>query len=297
MKDKLFTVLTALGIQPQIIDQLKTGWDDPAAVLDEAAILQQVRTAQKALLENDHDFLEGIRGQERAKQRDIFERRMKQKFGLTADEMKDKKTEEIVDLAYQKASSTAGSDVQKLQDELIAARNQIKKLEEEEIPAIKSQVEAERKRDRIEQKLAATIAGMASATTGARLRVKPEAALAVAREYLNAGYDLDLDAATGELVVLVKGQQVKPTNKDKTKTLTLGDMLTEKFTELDFMQQSNGGQQGSNGGAGNGGTGGGNVGGAVVVVDDVKQKVNAQGADAARKHLEAMKAAKNTVQK
>lgn len=248
MKDHIFKMLALLGVGEARIEELKAKYEDAAFTPDIDAIVAEARAEQRSVLENDADFTESIRTAERAKERDQFDRRMKQKFGLKPEQLKDAKgerlkTDAIIDLAYDSVMNGASADVQKLQADLTEANNRIKEFEEKTIPELQAAGARAEKNINIKQKLREMMADKKNFGT---LRVKEEAALAQLEFMLATAYDADLDSE-GNLVFFEKGKQVKPTNKDKTKVLAPLDIVKAKFDDLDFFEKSNAGATGNTG--------------------------------------------------
>lgn len=64
--------------------------------------------------------------------------------GLTAEEIKDKKFDDIVDLAFKKIGASTDKSTEEVQLELRKVSDELKKVREEEIPSIQKQVDVEK---------------------------------------------------------------------------------------------------------------------------------------------------------
>lgn len=236
MKDALIAMLIALGVAKPTAEAEAAKLEvDPKATVDLPKIRGEITTGVKEILKNDATFVSEFETAAEGKIKATVERKLKQKFGLVADDVKDKKFDEIVDICYDKSTSSATGDVKTLQEDKIKLAAEIKELKEVTIPALEQKGDQKAKEYRIQSKLEGMVDTL---DKEGKLRVKKNAALALANSIVPAGYDLDEDEA-GNIVLFQKGKKLKAVNKDGTKVLELGDLLTDTFRENDFLKQSN----------------------------------------------------------
>ena len=96
-------------------------------------------TAQLTLAKNNPDLIKGIRDEIRGTELSKIEHRIKKTFDLSAEEMKDKKFEEILDVAKLKVSTAAGSTSEELQDQILQLNNKVKDYEDIQLPAARNE--------------------------------------------------------------------------------------------------------------------------------------------------------------
>lgn len=233
MKDSIFSLLLLLGIGQAKVDELKAKYDDAAFKPDISALVDEARGHQKTLLENDKEFVDAIRGKEKGRQRDIFEAQMKKKFGLTPEEMKDKSTEEIVALAHTKATTTGNKTLDDITLELTNVKAENKRLLEEEIPKVRSEVDGHKQMFELNQSITKKFSAY-----GEKLRVPAEAAQTATLSALSGKYDMSLNEK-GEIEFRDKGTKMLAKSKDGTKILTADDVFEGQMKEFQFLKESN----------------------------------------------------------
>lgn len=267
-------LLKDLGIKgdlsKQIIEEAKK--DD--STFDLTPAVASATEHVRMLLENDSEFVDKFKTAEKGKQLDIFTRDLKKTFGLTSEEIKDKKIDEILDLVKTKTTTNSNKDVQKLQEELITLNNKVKEYEEEIIPNVKKEVEVTRKNIFIENALNKKI-------TARELRVAYDAAYPSLMANLNSQFDLDIDDKQN-IHLLQKGSNLKALKQDKSGELTIDEFIDTKFKEWKFIKESN-----ADDGAG-AGTGAGKQ----RVVVDTGNGEEKKGLAGANKAVEALENAK-----
>lgn len=231
MKEKLLKLLLAIGISKANAELMIADDTDPTKV-DDGVILSEFKAHQLSLHENDPSIIKKIEGTQFAKVRDEVERKLRQSFGLTREEILDKTTDEIIKIAKAKASATTDKTVTELQQEILDKNNELKAIRETEIPAIKSQVENEKKQFKISDILTKKVSSH-------KLR-NP-------LEYVTASvgspdplYDIDLDDK-GDLVYYLKGTKLLPKNTDGTKFLNADDIIKGKLEVAKFLVESGAG--------------------------------------------------------
>lgn len=232
MKNQLLDLLKKLGMPESYIKIIQDRFDSAEAVAEfdvDKAVLEY-KTSQMEIFKNDGEYITKVQSDERAKQTDITLRKLKQTFGLSPEEVKDKTIEELFKIAKAKATLSADASVNDLQTELTEANIKIKKLEEEEIPMIKSSAEKEKQTFFINNKVRAKLKPEV-------LRVPFDAAFPLLDMRLKEKYDLTLDE-TGEVVVLDKGKTTRPKSADGTKLLVLDDIVESFIVENKFKKES-----------------------------------------------------------
>lgn len=279
MKEKLLKILKVAGIDNETASKL-VDFENPTDI-DENAIIASFKEHQFKLHENEPEIISKVTTQVVGRERDTFERKIRQIFDLSVDDLKDKKLEDIIKLAKAKANSGTDKTLEQLQNELLEKTNELKKLREEEIPAIRNEVEGHKKKFNIDNKITQLVSSY-------ELRNPLEDVLASVQNYLGSNYIVDVDDK-GELVVKVKETGLAVKNEDGTKFLTAQEIIKSKLEKASFLKQSNAeeGQQQVT---------------VVKVGEEIKGKNNSfdptklPGYEAAKKHLEETKAAtKNSI--
>lgn len=278
MKKKLIAILVAFGIEKAKAEKYLTEVDTDDPTFEVEKVIEDFKETQKDLLKNDKDFVGEIQKAEAAKRNDMWRSKIKKKTGLTAEEIKDKTDEEIIELAVSKLSTKGDATLDQLQKELLEANTKIKTLEEEVIPAAKNEAEVFKKNFMIELKQEKLLGALPK-----KLRVGNTAALATLKAKLGDAYKFEIDEK-GELTILTK-DGMKPKNQDGTKFLTAAELITNILDEEKLLENSAGGQAG----AGNGG-------GQVIIskdkdVDPEKVKAMFPHLAKAQANQEAVKAA------
>ena len=198
--------LMDLGIPKATAEKMTAGIPDtatetPQAEIDEA--FQTITTHQTELFTNGEDYKKAIKDAGDKKLGEAMtkaEKKIISISGLKADEIVGKKYDEIVELAWKKVSTSGDKGTAEVQAELIKVSEELKKVREEEIPAIKSQVEAE------------------------KLSFKTEAALTklVGTLKLRAGVDMD------DALILIRQKAEKAGYK-----VTVDDKMNVTFTDAE----------------------------------------------------------------
>lgn len=281
-KAELIALLIKIGVSKENAEKIAANTsDDSTEVFDIEALATDFKTNQIALLKNDPEIVESIQTKERAKQLDIFERKVKQTFGLTSEEIAGKKFEEIIALAKTKATVGTDKTTEELQLQIQNLTVENKRLMEEELPKVKGEVELHKKRFDIENKLSALIPSGED-----KIRLPFDTVKKLVKMDIEEAYDVDLNDK-GELLFKVKGTDLMAQNADKTKFLSGSDIINERLEHHKALVKSNAG----NGGAGDGGNGGAN--GKVIDTGGGETKRNLPGLDKAKAHAESLKTAPN----
>jgi hypothetical protein len=268
----LIALLLKIGISKENAEKISSATaEESTETIDAEALIQEWKSNQISLMKNEPSIVEDVRSAEMAKQRSIYEQKMKQIFGLTGEEIKDKKLEEIILIAKEKSVSKIDKTSAELQEQILQLTNENKRLIEEEIPKVKNEVSSYKKKFDIEQTLMKKIPSDAE-----KLRIPFETASKLAIGDLHDLYDVDIDEK-GSIVLLEKGKDLKAKSKDGTKFLSVDEVISERLEAHKAIVKSNGTP-----GAGTGN-------GQVVVVDTPKGVVNTTAMSKAEAHIAKMK--------
>lgn len=239
-KAEFIAFLIAIGIPKAKAEQMAGGVADdfaPAEVIDSAVLLEEWKAQQVALMKNDATIVEEIQKAERAKNLDQIERKIKQTFGLAPEEMKDKKFDEILVIAKSKVSTGDKTTVE-LQQHLLEAENEVKRLNEVEIPKIKSETESHKKNFDKANKLKSLIP-----SDPEKLRLPFETAERLIRLDIEEQYDTDINDK-GEWVIKQKGTDLLAKTQDGSKFITMDELVTSRLEHHKAIVKSNGAQEG-----------------------------------------------------
>jgi len=149
------------------------------------------------------------------------EKKVKKIAGLTEDETKDKKFDEIVDLAWKKAASNSNKSVEEVQAELRKVSDELKKVREVEIPEIESRVESEKTKFKLDNALTKTVGGL-KLRKGVDLE---DAMILVHQKAARKGYKVSIDDKNNIVFTDSEGNKVK--SADQKNFLTSNDILNE----------------------------------------------------------------------
>lgn len=232
-------LLKDLGVKPELAKQIIDEAKKDESTFDIAPAVAAVTEHQRMLLENDSEFVDKFKTAEKGKQLDIFTRDLKKTFGLSAEEIKDKKIDEIIELVKNKSVANSNKDIQKLQEDLIEATKRIKQYEDEIIPGVKSEVENTRKSIFIENAITQKLGGK-------KLRVAFEAAYPSVMTTLKEQFDIDIDDKKN-VHLLQKGSKLKALKADKSGELLVDEFIDSKLKEWKFVAESNADDAGGDG--------------------------------------------------
>ncbi len=240
--------LTKIGVSASTIETIS------AEELPEGADLDQLaggfRDNLKALAKNDPDLIKGIRDEIRGTELSKIEHKIKKTFDLSADDMKEKKFEEILDVALDKVRKEAGSTSEELQGRIQELSGKVKDYEENILPGVKA--EANQKIVSFRRDL--TLQGVLSKKN---LIVGNEVVLPALNAKLNE-FNIGFDEQ-GQIEVKTK-DGLKPLSSDGTKALTFEDIIDQQLDAMNVVKKSNGspGSDGAGGTKKPGEEGGGN---------------------------------------
>lgn len=276
-------ILKAMGLTDAQIKAMDG--DAPTAV--ETDITKAVADHQRTLLENDSAFLSPIRDKAKAEIHTSYEKALKKAgLNLTDDEIKTKSAEDKIKALAELASKGKDKTVDDLNAELMATKSELLKLKDEEIPAIKAGVDAEKKTLKLQHTISKEILRLTE--EGKNLRNPLDVVESALYKEFGEKYTLDLDDK-GSPVFKDKTTGVGIKTADGTKMLSHEDILKEAMTRGKFLAESNADDKDIDPATGK----------KRVVVPKpgkegeevaAKQNLNIQGLSAAEKHLADMKA-------
>lgn len=205
-------MLTDLGYPKAIAEKMSANipTDAPETPEDEiTTAVEAVVSHQRELYTNSDDYKATLKGINDAKLAEVskkFEKKIISLAQLTIDEVKDKKADEILELAWSKAAKMGDKTTEQVQAELIKKDAELKRLQEEEIPRIKADVELQINSFKSESALMKSLGGLKL-----RKGIAQDDALEMIKIKANkAGYKASL-SEKGELIY---------TNADGSKIMT-----------------------------------------------------------------------------
>jgi len=142
-------MLTDLGYPKAIAEKMSANIPTDATETPEDEIttaVEAVISHQRELYTNSDDYKTTLKGINDAKLGEVskkFEKKIIALAQLTSDEVVGKKADEILELAWAKAAKMGDKTTEQVQAELIKKDAELKRLQEEEIPRIKSEVETQ----------------------------------------------------------------------------------------------------------------------------------------------------------
>ena len=218
--------LKKIGVKDSLIEKLNA---DDANVED---LSKEFKSNFKNVVSNDPDFIQGIKDEIRGTELSKIEHKIKKTFGLTAEEIKDKKFDEIISFAKEKSDKVNSSTGEELQNQLINLKKENKRLLEEVIPAKETEANEKIKTFHRENKLRSVV--------GAKpLVVSPEVVFPAVQSFLSQNYNVDIDDK-GEIQIKTKNG-LNPLNSDGTKVLTFDEIIDGHLKSLNVIKQSNAG--------------------------------------------------------
>ncbi len=241
-KVDLIALLIGIGVSKTNAEKIAAGTSDdftPTEVIDQTALISELKTNQVALFKNDATIISEITGAEKAKNYDQFERKMKQVFNLTPEEIKDKKFDEIITIAKAKIGSGSDKTTEQLQAQLLDLENKVKDYEEVQIPKIKSEVSLQKKSFEIGEKFKSTIPQKNEKGEDS-LRMPFDTVHKLLRLDLEESYDVDLDEK-GAFVIKQKGSELLAKSADGTKFLSMDEFVNSRLEHHKALVKSNAG--------------------------------------------------------
>lgn len=235
MKQKLITILVACGIAKASAEKYLEKVDVPdEAEFDADKLLTDFKASQAELLKNDKDFIQSISEPVEKKINDMWVTKIKQATGLTAEEVKDKRYKEVVELAAEKLRKKGDSSTEQLQQVNIELENKLKEYEEKIIPEIKAEVENSKRSIKKETAFEKLFDGF-------ELGVSKKVAMAAVRAHFGNQFVDDINDKD-ELEIYLAGEgKLKPKSKDGTKLLGAKEFVEGILSEEKLLKVSGGG--------------------------------------------------------
>lgn len=221
--------LKKLGIKSAIIAKVIADEELPATTLD--TLVSEQREVFSTALRNDPEFLNPIKDEITGKERSIIEGKIKKTFGLTSEEVKDKKLDEIVTIALEKVKANSTGTAQEIQDKLLAAQNEIKRLTEVVLP--ETQAAAETKILNYEKGLA-----LRDHLANREFLVPQTTFMRELNDRLSGKYKIEVK--DGKVVTFTTPEGLKPLAADKSKEITFEEALEMELTDMKVLKQSQG---------------------------------------------------------
>jgi hypothetical protein len=224
---KIETFLKKIGVPGDAISKLTA--DDDTTPIEEIAT--SFKAVQRDVLKNDPEFIQPIKDEIRGSELSKIEHKLKKTFNLPSEEIKDKKFDEIISIAYDRASKATAQGAEEIQKKVIELSNENKRLLEEVIPAKENEAKNQIKTFKRESIISQAIAKR-------QLIVSADVVNPAVRSYLDNNFNVDVDD-NGQLVVKTKNN-LNPLNQDGTKIVTFDEILDGHLTQLGVVKQSNG---------------------------------------------------------
>jgi hypothetical protein len=221
--------LKKIGVPSEAIGKLNL--DDSELNIDDIAAEFQI--IQRDVLKNNPDFIGSIRDEIKGAELSKIEHKIKKTFGLTSEDIKDKKFDEIIGVAYDKTSKSIGAGAEELQTRLIELTNENKRLVDEIIPAKENEAKQAIKTFKRESFIQSAIAKRS-------LIISADVVKPAVQSYLDTNFNVDVDD-NGEIIVKTKNN-LNPLNNDGTKIVSFDEILDGHLSSLGVIKQSNGGQ-------------------------------------------------------
>ena len=200
--------------------------------VDIEPFVNSYKSSMQDVFSNDPSFIQPIKDEVRGTELSKMEHKIKKTFSLSNEEVKDKRFDEIINLAFEKMRSIPSEGAEEMQNKLIELTKENKRLLEEVIPAKENESQSAIKQFKKSNVLRSTLAKR-------DLIVKPEAILPAIESYLSSKYDYDV-LDSGEIEVKTKNG-LKPLNQDGTKSITFDELIDNHLSELQVVKQSNAG--------------------------------------------------------
>lgn len=224
---KINEFLKKIGVKTDVIDQLGS---DEELNLDE--VVTSFKGSIREVIQNDPEFIQPIKDEIRGTELSKMEHKIKKQFGLSSEEVKDKKFDEIIATAYEKAKSTSSAGNEEIQQKMMELSRENKRLMEEVLPAKEAETQSFIKQYKKEAAMKSMLANKKD------LLVKPEIAYLTLQDYLNKNYEVDIDDSNKFVLKTKNG--LNPLNDDATKILSFDEIVDKKLMEDGLIVQSNG---------------------------------------------------------
>jgi len=234
--DEIFkSILKSLGASEETITKIETALKETDEAKKKAfnskEIVDGLIAHQKRLLENDSDFISKFQSAEKGKFMEQLDRRLKQSFGITNEDLKDKTIEDKITFAKSSFEKNYSASATELQNENIKLKNELKNIQEIEIPKIKGETESFKKSLKIDSAITKIVGEN-------KLRVSADAIIPALKSVLENMYHVDMNE-TGDLQILTKIDKLGIKNPDGTALLSAKDIIVSKLKEFKAIEESN----------------------------------------------------------
>lgn len=225
--------LNMIGVEAETIEAILAEEKGENFSLEELS--KKFIEKQKSLSANDPELIKGLRDEIRGTELSKVEHKIKKQFGLSAEDVRDKKFEEILETAFQKIQADSGSSSEELQNKILELNKAVKQYEEEILPA---------ERNKSKEEIATFRRDLAirDVLSKKSLIVGTEVILPALNKTLNE-YNIHVNESN-EIEVKTK-EGLKPLSKDGTKTLTFNEIVDRQLNEMNVIKQSNGNPNGT----------------------------------------------------
>jgi len=220
--------LKMIGVEAETIDAIIAETKGEDFSLEDLS--RKFIQKQKSLSANDPDLIKGLRDEIRGTELSKVEHKIKKQFGLSAEDVRDKKFEEILEAAFDKIKTDSGSSSEELQNKILELNKAVKHYEEEILPAERNKSKEEISRFRRDLAIRDVLSKKS-------LIVGTDVILPALNKTLN-NFDIQVNEAN-EIEVKTK-EGLKPLSKDGTKTLSFNEIIDIQLNEMNVIKQSNG---------------------------------------------------------
>jgi hypothetical protein len=200
--------------------------------IDIEPFVNNYKSSMQDVYSNDPSFIQPIKDEVRGTELSKMEHKIRKTFSLSNEDVKDKRFDEIINIAFDKMRNTPSEGAEELQNRLIEITKENKRLLEEVIPAKENESQFAIKQFKKSNVLRSTLAKR-------DLIVKADAILPALESFLSSKYDYDV-LDNGEIEVKTKNG-LKPLNQDGTKSITFDELIDSHLSELQVIKQSNAG--------------------------------------------------------
>lgn len=222
--------LEKIGVEKEVIDNLFS--EEPAEDFKVEEISKSYLDGIKEVKGEDPEMISKIRSEAKGEIMSKNEHKIVKAFGLTKEEVADKKFDEILDVIKQKNKEAGNDTANELQEKLLSANQKIKTFEDETIPKIRSEAADKIKMHRVKAEVNGAISGIETV-------VDNQVLIPVVQSHLDNNFKFEI-AEDGSLEVRTK-EGTAPLNKDGTKKIGLDGIVKEHISSLNLLKQSNAG--------------------------------------------------------
>ena len=220
------TFLKKIGLSAEAITKLN---QDEETNVDE--LVSTWKSGFKQVVANDPDFIQPLKDEIRGTELSKMEHKIKKQFSLSPEEVKDKKFDDIIQAAYEKAKSLSHPAPDELQNKIMELSKENKRLTEEIIPAKEQEAKEAIKNYKKTNALR-------SALTAKPLIVSSDVVFPALTDYLHKNYNVDLDEQDNLVIKTKNG--LNPLSDDGTKMVSFDEVVEKHLDSLGVLKKSNG---------------------------------------------------------